>query len=293
VDIRHLNCFVAVAEYQSFTEAAKTLHLVQSAVSHNIAELENELGAKLFTRGKKGICLTPQGKILLEDAYRIVAMERDAAMRVRRLSSGVVGELSMGYVFVPLINSLIDDFKRFHEKYPQVYIKYNSYNDIQIFRQLEHNELDIGFTRDTVITNREKVDWYHIYDDTLKIVASKNHPLAQLKKAKLEQFRNDPLILMSHRSNPGLYDMSMHLYITDGFMPQIIDDINDERTVNMLVEIGVGVTILPTSWKDHVSQDLTFIDIESDETIYHFGVACNKENTNPCTKLFLRELGIL
>jgi DNA-binding transcriptional LysR family regulator len=293
LDIRHLNCFVAVAEYQSFTEAAKTLHLVQSAVSHNIAELENELGAKLFTRGKKGICLTPQGKILLEDAYHILAMERDAAMRVRRQSSGVVGELSMGYVFVPLINSLIDDFKRFHERYPQVYVKYNSYNDIQIFRQLEHNELDIGFTRDTVITNREKVDWYHIYDDTLKIVASKNHPLAQLKKAKLEQFRNDPLILMSHRSNPGLYDMSMHLYITDGFMPQIIDDINDERTVNMLVEIGIGVTILPTSWKDHVSQDLTFIDIESDETVYHFGVACNKENTNPCTKLFLSELGIL
>jgi DNA-binding transcriptional LysR family regulator len=124
-------------------------------------------------------------------------------------------------------------------------------------------------------------------------VVSKNHPLAQLKKAKLEQFRNDPLILMSHRSNPGLYDMSMHLYITDGFMPQIIDDINDERTVNMLVEIGVGMTILPTSWKEHVSQDLVFIDIDNDETRYHFGVACNKENSNPCTRLFLSELGIV
>jgi DNA-binding transcriptional LysR family regulator len=204
LDIRHLNCFVATAEYLSFTEAAKKLHLVQSAVSHNIAELENELGAKLFTRGKKGICLTPQGRILLEDAYRIISLERDAAMRVRQLSSGIVGDLSMGYVFVPLIASLIEDFKRFHEKYPQVYVKYNSYNDIRIFRQLESDELDIGFTRDTVITNREKVDWYHIYDDYLKIVVSRNHPLAQLKKAKLEQFRNDPLILMSHRSNPGL-----------------------------------------------------------------------------------------
>jgi DNA-binding transcriptional LysR family regulator len=46
LDIRQLNCFVAVSEYLSFTEAAKKLHLVQSAVSHNIAELESELGAK-------------------------------------------------------------------------------------------------------------------------------------------------------------------------------------------------------------------------------------------------------
>jgi hypothetical protein len=87
--------------------------------------------------------------------------------------------------------------------------------------------------------------------------------------------------------------MSMHLYITGGFMPQIIDDINDERTVNMLVEIGNGITILPTSWKDHVSSDLVFIDIDSDEALYHFGVACNKGNTNPCTKLFLSEMGFI
>ena len=213
-------------------------------------------------------------------------------MRIRRMSSGIVGDLSLGYVFVPVIGSLIENFKRFHRKYPQVYVKYNSYNDIQIRRQLENNELDIGFTRDIIITNREKINWRHLYEDSLKIVVSQNHALAQLKKAKIEQFRKDPLILMSHRSNPGLYDMSMHLYITDGFMPRIIDDINDERTVNLLVEIGMGVTILPTSWKEHVSPELVFIDIENDEAKHNFGIAWSKDNMNPCTKLFLNELNV-
>ncbi|MDR3294539.1 MAG: LysR family transcriptional regulator [Clostridiales Family XIII bacterium] len=290
--MRHLNCFIAVAEYKSFTEAAKTLHLVQSAVSHNIAELEKELGARLFIRTKQSVSLTPQGEILLDDAYKIVSTERDAAMRVQRISRGFVGDLRMGYVFVPVVHPLMEKLKSFNKKYPEIYVKCNSYTDIVISKQLESDELDIGFTRQAIIINRDKVKWHPLYDESLKIVIHKDHPLAGCDKAKLEMFRDEPLIMMSHRFNPGLYDMSMHLYLADGFMPQIIDDINDERTVNMLVEIGNGMTILPNCWKDFVSPALKFIDIDHEDAAHTFGVAWNRTNINPCTRLFLSELGI-
>ena len=292
MELRHLSCFVAVAQHLSFTEAAKNLHLVQSAVSHNIAELEKELSVKLFYRTKRSISLTPEGETLLDDAYKIIALERDAAIRVQRKSTGVIGNLSVCYVFVPVVSSLLDKFKNFSSKYPEIYVKYNSFNDIVISKALDSNEIDIGFSRQTTITNPDKINWHPLYNESLKIVVSKEHPLACLSSASLEQFRSVPLILMSHRNNPGLYDMSMSLYMDLGFMPRIIDDINDERTVNMLVEIGLGMTIVPSCWEDFVSPALKFIDIEGVDVEHEFGIAWNKHNTNPCLKLFLRELGV-
>ncbi|MDR1570935.1 MAG: LysR family transcriptional regulator [Clostridiales Family XIII bacterium] len=290
MEMRHIHCFIAVAEYLSFTEAAKKLHIVQSAVSHNIAELEKELETKLFIRNKQSISLTQQGLTLLDDAYRIVALERDAVTRAQHRAQGVVGDLKLGYVFVPVIYSMLDKFRSFYRKYPQIYVRYNSYNDILISRQVENGELDIGLSREATV-NKERSHWRPLYNDVLKIVVNRDHPLASLDSAKLEQFRDVPLILMSHRSNPGLYDITMHLYVREGFTPKIVDDINDERTVNMLVEIGMGMTVLPTYWKDFVSPSLKFIDIECEDTGYVFGLSWSKANTNPCIRLFVSELG--
>jgi DNA-binding transcriptional LysR family regulator len=202
MELRHLSCFVAVSEYLSFTEAAEKLHIVQSAVSHNIAELEKELNAKLFFRNKQSIALTPVGELLLDNAYRILAMERDTITNIKLRMSGITGTLSIGYVFVPVAWCMFDKFKAFSRKYSQVRLKYNSFNDINIARQLSNFDLDIGFARLATITDQTRINWHPIYREHLQIVVSEEHPLADLKSASLEQFKNDPLILMSHKSNP-------------------------------------------------------------------------------------------
>ncbi|MDR2295635.1 MAG: LysR family transcriptional regulator [Clostridiales Family XIII bacterium] len=291
MEMRQIHCFITVAERLSFTDAAKKLHIVQSAVSHNIAELEKELQTKLFVRNKQSITLTPQGLALLDDAYRIVAMERDAVTRVLHMARGIVGDLKLGYVFVPVIHPMMDKFKNFSKKYPQIYVSYNSYTDIHIARQVENGDLDIGFAREATV-NRDRAHWRPLYGDALKIVVHREHPLAGLGCTDLERFRKEPLILMNRRSNPGLYDMSMHLYAIAGFTPRVIDDINDERTVNMLVEIGMGMTILPECWREFVSPSLKFLDIDCEDANHVFGVSWNKTNTNPCARLFLAELGV-
>ncbi len=292
MELRQLRCFIAVAEYLSFTEAAEKLHLVQSAVSHNIAELEKELNTKLFFRNKQSIVLTPVGELLLDHAYKITAMERDTITNVQLRLSGITGSMSVGYVFVPVAWCMFEKFKSFSQKYPHIRVKYNSYHDIRIARQLENFDLDVGFARIATITDQERINWHPIYKEKLQIVVSEDHPLSGLERASLAQFKDEPLILMNHRTNPGLYDMSMQLYLKKGFMPRIIDDINDERTVNMLTEIGYGFTILPSCWKVFVNPSLKFIDIVDEDTTHYMGLAWNKENTNPCIKLFLAEMGI-
>jgi DNA-binding transcriptional LysR family regulator len=72
MDIRQLRYFITVAEYLNFTKAANQLYVAQSAISHQIADLEQQLGLKLFIRNKRSVQLTPAGAVFLKEAIEIV-----------------------------------------------------------------------------------------------------------------------------------------------------------------------------------------------------------------------------
>ncbi len=75
MDIKQLECFVAVAEERHFTKAAQRLNLVQSGLSQTIRSLENELGGPLFVRTTRHVDLTPAGTVLLREAHRVISAE--------------------------------------------------------------------------------------------------------------------------------------------------------------------------------------------------------------------------
>ena len=145
--LHYLECFIAVAQYLNFTQAAKNLYIAQSAVSHNISELEKELDVKLLLRDKQSVMLTGAGEIFLKEALKITSMTRKAASKTKKIKSGMMGRLHVGFTFVPIINYLVDGFKEFSKKFPDVDIDYNSYDSITMSKMLDSNELDIGFAR--------------------------------------------------------------------------------------------------------------------------------------------------
>ncbi|MCL6478931.1 MAG: LysR family transcriptional regulator [Peptococcaceae bacterium] len=293
MNLRNLECFIAVAQYLNFTKAAQHLYIAQSAVSHNIAELEKEINVKLFIRNKQSITLTGAGEVFLEEALKITSLVREAVTKTQKLSSGLSGKLSVGYIFVPIINCMISRFKTFFEKYPNIDVYYNSYDSITMSRLLDNNELDIGFARLITISNRDKKYWQPLYRDPLYIVAPIHHHLANEPKINLKMISNEPLILMKRKVNPGMFDSVNQLCMSNGFTPKIIEYANDIMTQIMMAQIGKGLIIMPGCFKSYVPDDLRFIPID-DETAYHeIGVVWNKQNANPAVELFLKEIGVL
>ena len=108
MDLRQLDHFVAVAEEQNFTRAARRVHIVQSALSTSIRGLEEEFGTRLFRRGARHVTLTPAGEMMLERAHRVlkeVRETRDAIAGVRGL---VAGTLTVCIGLVQSVDPVVD-----------------------------------------------------------------------------------------------------------------------------------------------------------------------------------------
>ena len=104
MELRHLRCFVAVAEELHFTRAAVRLHIEQSPLSRTIRELESDLGATLFERNRRGTQLTWAGQVLLEDARRVFAVLEQARTNVRAAATGYRGMLRLARATVLAID---------------------------------------------------------------------------------------------------------------------------------------------------------------------------------------------
>ncbi len=147
VELRHLEYFLAVADSQSFTGAAKRLQVVQSGVSATIKTLERELGAKLFVRGPGGVSLSPAGEALRPRARETLDAACAAKDAVNATLGGVRGTVTVGTltsISIIDIPALLVDF---HARHPEVvvHLRAASAGSAGLFRQLRDGDLDVAF----------------------------------------------------------------------------------------------------------------------------------------------------
>jgi DNA-binding transcriptional LysR family regulator len=292
MNLNQLECFIVVAQYLNFTEAAKTLHVVQSAVSRNIAELEKELNTKLFIRNKRSVSLTDVGRILLEDAYKITALVKDATIRTQRWVSGETGYLKLGYVFTPTLRPVMHLIKRFCLRYPEVDLGFRTCEYVTIDKRLEQKDVDVAFVQKITVQHMPELQWRPLYQESFKLVVSKEHPLAKRTRIELKTLVEEKFIFMNRKTNSGMFDTVLNLCLNEGFFPNVMDDSNDIDTALMIVGLGIGITLLPECWRNYISGPVNFVDIDSDKNIREIGIAWNIHNQNPAIGLFLSELGI-
>src|SRR5213594_3871783 len=120
MDLRQLRTFVAVAELRHFARAANLCNLSQPAVSHQIALLEREVGAKLLNRAPRRVSLTVAGEVFLEETRRILGAVDRAHERMQEVARGAVGRIRLGATATPglyLLPSLQATFRNDHEAY--------------------------------------------------------------------------------------------------------------------------------------------------------------------------------
>lgn len=144
MNLSPLRTFVSVAELRHFARAAGVCNLSQPAVSHQIAALEQEVGARLFNRTGRRVSLTVAGEVLLEEARRILAVVDRARERMHEVTSGAVGRIRIGATATPGLYLLPDLLARYRAKHRTFDLEFQIGSVDEIAERVARNDLDMA-----------------------------------------------------------------------------------------------------------------------------------------------------
>jgi len=144
MNLTHLKTFVAVAEHRHFARAASACNVSQPAVSHQIAQLEQEIGAKLLNRAARRVSLTVAGEVMLEEARRILAAVDRARERMQEVTSGAVGRIRLGASATPGLYLLPALLAKYRVAHPSFDLQFQIGAVNEIAERVIRNDLDMA-----------------------------------------------------------------------------------------------------------------------------------------------------
>ena len=293
MNTRQIEYFLAVAEELSFTRAAEKLYVSQTAVTQQIQSLEELMGVKLFKRTKKKVELTPAGQIFQAEGRQILENIDNAFIHARTVSEGMTGGIEVGFSNYAG-NLLGNSLQEFCDHYPNVHLHFKSYNPSVLLDRLRAGELDLIFSPvfdPSVYTGciMQKVEQI-----SLIAVLPIQHPLSGKHHLTMKDLVQENLILAcTPDSKIGEDRMIIDSFLQAGYQPKVVDKIEDVETVLLMVNVNMGVTILPSFVTLPASNDRRIVAIPYEPDVrVNYAAICLEENENPVLnkmKLFLQE----
>jgi LysR family cyn operon transcriptional activator len=194
MELRHLRYFVALAEYLSFTKAADRVHVTQSTLSHQIRQLEEEVGQALFDRIGKKVVTTEAGELFLASATRALKEVDHGIAMLKPGGGGLTGEVCIGATHTFNIGLIPECVAQFLARHPTVRVRIDELPADQIVAKLHAGELDIGIAyKPTGPTDL----WFEpLYNEEMVLVVSDSHPLAGRKRIRMVELHQQRLVLM-------------------------------------------------------------------------------------------------
>jgi LysR family transcriptional regulator, benzoate and cis,cis-muconate-responsive activator of ben and cat genes len=258
VDPRQLECFIAVAEELNLNRAAARLHMSQPPLTRRIKKLERDVGASLFRRTAGGMVITEPGAVLLERAYRIVALSASAVEKTRRAHAGEVGHLAVGYYDPAILHGIPVLLNRFLGKHPDVTVSFELVRKRAQIEYLRDKLLHVGFGRE--YDDEPGVVCRTVISEDL-YVAVKDSAMTEPRQAmSVSELRGKPLVIYPP-ARPGFGDEVIHMCLEAGFSPVVAIEAEDVVACLAYVAIGAAIGIVPeSSAKTHV-HGVTFLPL--------------------------------
>ena len=241
LDLRHLRLVAAVHETGSATLAASRLGVTQSAVSHQLRDLESRLEAPAFTRSGKRLVLTPAGRRVLEAAQAVTAELDRAAADLRRLRDGGTGTLRLsaqchtGYHWLPQV------LREFRGQHPHVEVEIAVQHTARTVAAVLEGSLDLALVTDTVRDRRLRVR--KLASDEHVAIVSRKHPWAAKPFITPEDLAGEDLLLYSMSPNESF--TVRRILEPAGLRPSRVRFVQLTEAILEMVKAGLGVTVMP------------------------------------------------
>ncbi|MBJ7539500.1 LysR family transcriptional regulator [Marinomonas transparens] len=273
LDIAELLTFIKVAETGSFSEAGSRLFITQPAVSKRVAALESSLGVKLFDRIGRQVQLTEAGNRLLPKAKKMAEDLQDIKRSMTLQLEDVSGELRLSTSHHVGLRRLPRSLKRFQEAFPSAQLEIEFTQSEDAYQDVLKGNAELGVI---TLSNKDNpmIESLPIWSDPLTCVVSKDHPLALSTNVSLIELSNNACVLPN--KNTFTRQIAEHAFAKQGLKPKVRMNTNNLETLAMLVSIGWGWSLLPSTLVDDKLAVLHIPDLNVEREL---GVIHHKQRT--------------
>jgi LysR family transcriptional regulator for metE and metH len=239
LEVRHLQLVAAVAEVGSLTRAGDRLHLTQSALSHQLRDIEGRLGAALFLRVGKRLVLTPAGERLLASARDVLERLEQTERDIRQMGKDRAGVLRLTTECYTCYHWLPPLLIRYRRRFPRVEVRIDVASTGRPVENLLAGKIDLAIVSSAVTDRR--LATRVVFDDELMVMASRHHRFAQQAHVKLSDMRDETLFVYPPKEESGVLQ---HVLMPAGAMPARVEEVLLTEAITELVKAGLGVAVL-------------------------------------------------
>lgn len=276
--IQQIKYFLVLAKELHFWNTAEKVFISQSSLSRQIQALEDELQIQLFERDKRNVKLTNAGKFLQEH-WREKIKEFDQIIRqAKKIDEGKAGTISItypgsiAYEFLPKFLEVLSN------NLPDLKIELTEPTDENHEKLLLNFQTDIAFSRDKI--KNANIDSQKLYSEPICLVVPKNH---RLNKKNLTGLENEKFIISGLHQTTFFASLLRSWFSKNGIEPKTIIESDFGGMIINLVSKGLGISILPLSFKSAQVENVEFIELE--ETIDLYINWRKKEQNNTIKKV--------
>lgn len=263
MELRHLRCFVVLAEELHFGHAARRLHITQPPLSAAIRQLEDSLGARLFERDSRTVRLTPVGTAFLAEASRVLAQAAASEAAGRALAQGKAGRLQVAFTSSMLFRGVPDILKDFGARHPEIELLLQDMTVREQHQALERSLIDAAFSTAQFLA--PGLEGIALAPDAFVCCVPETHWAAQQDALQLRTLANENFIVFQREITPARYDHVLTMCLRAGFRPREVAQVRQWLTAAMLVSFGQGIAIVPASLKRAGLKHVRFVPLDGED----------------------------
>jgi DNA-binding transcriptional LysR family regulator len=271
MELRHLKYFKAVAEALNFTKAATRLHVVQPALSRQIADLEYELGVDLLKRTSRGVVLTTEGKLFLEETREILNRAEEAVKKVRAHARGELGELHIGYLPPLDLRILPRALREFESTTPNVRVVLHDLGSDELCNELREGSLQLALMVEPSEQARVGIEFDEIGRYPFFIAMASSHPLMRLKKIPPDALKGQPLVVLGRKRNSEYYRLLQRIFAH--YRPNVTVEADSIHSLITEVQIGKSVAVVSQIFKEAIGKRLVYRPLVDTDARFCIGIA--------------------
>jgi LysR family transcriptional regulator, benzoate and cis,cis-muconate-responsive activator of ben and cat genes len=287
MELRYLRYFVAVAEEENISRAAKRLHVSQPPLSRQIRDLESELGVSLFEHGSKAIHLTEAGQIFLNEARAALLRVDDAVSFTKAFAQRKRNRVRVGYGAVPTSEVLPRALRAFRRTNPQAKSDLRAMTTEEMIRALSSGDIDVSLMADGLPEDLGGLTVEELCTYPLRVATSKNHRFARVRVVPIAEVAKEPIIALTRDGFRWYRAMVERLLSPFNPSFKIMEEYDNTQSLIAAVEAGHGVAIGWSVVAHTAGERLAFRPLRPEPRPLPIVLAYRQEGTSPLVEAFV------
>jgi DNA-binding transcriptional LysR family regulator len=289
MEIRHLRYFCVLAEQLHFTKAALLLNVAQPALSHQIKQLEAELGTQLVERTNRRVRLTAAGEVFLDRAMRILEQLDQAARETARVGQGEAGTLVIGVVSTAVCSVLPELLRSFRREAPHISVDIREMEPGEQVEALRREIIDIGLLFLSI--QDPAFDCLLVSREHLVLAMPTGHPAAASEKVRLSGLIEETFLIPRRQPVTGFHEVVLGTLRAAGIAAPRLQLTRLLQTAVFLVAGQLGVALVPESFRRHLRvRGCVYREIAGAPAYADLIGVWRRANVPPALRRFLQQL---